>query len=306
MNKKKILITGVTGSLGSSLAAYFIDAGYDVFGSVRKSGSQVLLPMLEQNKRIEIDLNKEEKYHLPEELSAVIHCAASTSEATIDPVLSWRVNVGGTARLLEACRDAKVKRFIFISTMSANPENPSNYAQTKLEAERIVRQAEGIEHVILRPGLIISPNSRGIFHKMKSYVEQLPVIPIIGNNPNLSTVSMDDLCKAVELSVDSKEALDASINVCADESISINDIVRAIASASGRKVRCMTIPYSVALFIAAVSAAVKIPILTKDNVYGLKYARAGDTTSLKRILEFEAQKCEATIARQLKKEGGSK
>ncbi len=293
----RVLITGVNGAIGSFLAAYLLDRGFDVYGSLRRPYAGLTLP-IERNKTIVIDLGEDKPYRLPEELDAVVHCAAATSETTTDPELSRRVNVDGTARLIEASIKAKAKRFIFFSTMSANPRNPSNYARTKLEAESVVRAAKALDHVILRPGLVISSSSRGIFNKMAAYVRVLPLIPIIGNNDKLATISIADLSCAVEASIVTQEAAGLAIDVCADESLSLKRIVRVIAEYNRKKVLCVVIPYWLALFAAQAAAAVKLPILTKDNVYGLKYARAADPALLQDVLGITAEKFETVMAGQ--------
>jgi nucleoside-diphosphate-sugar epimerase len=295
MNKKRILITGVNGSMGNALARYFAGLKYVVYGSIRMQYPNMVLP-IDQDKIILIDLSRDEEYQLPEHVDAVIHCAAATSESSVNTQNSTIVNVDGTYRLIQACKKAGVKQLIYISTMSANPDNPSSYAQTKLGAERVLEEEQNLDHVILRPGLVISSSSRGIFAKMTGFVNKLPLIPIIGNKANLATISMNELCRAVELTIGNAKASRLKIDVCANECLSIKQIVKLIAIQSGRKVICITIPYSLALLIAKISNLLKLSLLSKDNVYGLQYARVADTTFLRTVLGLDAKKFEQSLA----------
>jgi len=81
---------------------------------------------------------------------------------------AWKVNVEGTRNIAEACREVGAK-MIFISTdyvfdgkkeiyTEEDTPNPlSYYPKTKLEAERLVKEA-GINHVIARPSVIYGWN----------------------------------------------------------------------------------------------------------------------------------------------------
>lgn len=304
METKKVFITGVTGAIGGALASYFRERGYEVWGAVRRSADGASLPVAPA-RTVTIDMAGDGGFRLPERLDAVIHCAAATSERAFDSALCRQINVEGTARLAEASVRAGAKRFIYLSTMSANAGNPSDYAQTKLAAETVVLEKAGsaMEAVILRPGLVISTAPRGIFHKMRRFVEKLPVVPVIGTNANLATVSITDLCRSVESAVDAPGASGLRIDVCAAESVSLRTIVNHLAAASGRRVCCVTVPYFAALWLAKLAKALRLPLLTEDNVYGLKYARRADTAPLKQVLGMEADKLERTIALTLGGEG---
>lgn len=77
---------------------------------------------------------------------------------------AWKVNVEGTRNIAEACREIGAK-MIFISTdyifdgkkenyTEEDAPNPLHYyAKTKLEGERVVKEAE-IDYVIARPSVI--------------------------------------------------------------------------------------------------------------------------------------------------------
>ncbi len=295
MSTKRVLITGINGSIGKSLATYLNSNGYEVHGTTRKLSERVQISY-DTGMLIELDLSKDESFSIPDNyFDVIIHCAAATSESTLDSNVSKKVNVLGTEKLIKACIESNIQRFIYISSMSANPDNPSSYAQTKLEAERRIMMYTDIEWVILRPGLVINYNGRGIFNKMLSYIKTMPIIPIIGNNNNLSTISIDDLCKAVFLSCEMPNAIGKVIDVSADESLRLIDFVKAISKKLGKKAIYIYVPYSFALIAASVSNFFNKPIITKDNVYGLKYARKPDATSLQTILGMRANTFKETV-----------
>ena len=89
---------------------------------------------------------------------------AYAAESNTEPLRYYENNVGGTAKLLHACRDFGCKNFYFapatygiparLPLRENDPQNPVNpYGRTKLIVERMLVEAEvahGIKHVTLR------------------------------------------------------------------------------------------------------------------------------------------------------------
>lgn len=150
------LITGVGGFLGRKLAKYLLQSGSNVSG-IAQQASAVDLPRGIQYHQADIR-NFDQLYNqinqLQTENTTVFHLAAQShvGKSRIDPLTTLSVNVMGTAHLLEACRQANVKRIIFPSTMLvyARPvplpiketdavQAGSVYASTKLAAEELLK-----------------------------------------------------------------------------------------------------------------------------------------------------------------------
>ena len=75
--KKKVLITGITGSIGKVIAKTFIDNGYEVFGTGRNSNKiEKIKSELNIENIIKIDfLNTDFKPLLPDDFDILINCA---------------------------------------------------------------------------------------------------------------------------------------------------------------------------------------------------------------------------------------
>ena len=56
----------------------------------------------------------------------------------------------------------------------------------------------GIETIVLRPGLVYGPGSRGLYGRMRGMVERLPVLPLLGGGAApVQPIHVDDLCRAI-------------------------------------------------------------------------------------------------------------
>src|ERR687896_667741 len=98
--------------------------------------------------------------------------AAAKVEDWGDPAEFERLNVGGTANVIAACRAAGVRRLVHVGTEAAltagqalvgvderaplRPDSPFLYSSSKAKAEQLVREAngDGLETVVVRPRFV--------------------------------------------------------------------------------------------------------------------------------------------------------
>lgn len=161
----------------------------------------------------------------------VVHMAAATGKARESELR--RVNVEGTRELVEACRRARVKRFVFMSSIAAAGDRIGDYpyARTKLEAEGIVREA-GVQHTIVRPTIVLG--ERGGNWRMLRKLACLPVIPMLGGGAvRVQPVDVVDVARAVEVILDDRVALDPLIELGGPEVLTFADFLLRIRKACG-------------------------------------------------------------------------
>lgn len=130
---KKTLVTGATGLLGSHLTRFLVDAGAEVVALVRDSVPRSLFYSTESqwqlSSRVTTVRGSVEDFPLIErtineyEIDTVFHLAAQTLVGTANqsPLETFRVNIQGTANILEAVRLNRrhVRRVIIASSDKA-------------------------------------------------------------------------------------------------------------------------------------------------------------------------------------------
>lgn len=167
--KETILVTGGCGYIGSHIAHLLQDSGARIVVVDNLSNSHPFnIPQSAIFVEADVLDTKRMRTILQEhDVACVIHMAAflSVEESMRAPDKYYRNNVEGTANLLQACGDAKVRKFIFSSTAAtyassaeklredsvAEPLSP--YGLGKLKAEQLVRDAcakHAMRGVILR------------------------------------------------------------------------------------------------------------------------------------------------------------
>ncbi|MBV9647204.1 MAG: NAD-dependent epimerase/dehydratase family protein, partial [Candidatus Eremiobacteraeota bacterium] len=145
----RVFLTGGTGFIGAHVASALVSAGYAVRALVRRPSQRV-----EDSETVVGDLERVGDFaHALHGCRYVVHCAALYSFAPRDRTRMRRINVEGTAALLEAARIAGVERAVVTSSAStAGPspdgtpvderslpppdEAPSSYHASKREQER--------------------------------------------------------------------------------------------------------------------------------------------------------------------------
>lgn len=199
----------------------------------------------------------------------VVHCAATTSETKVNYDQSFRVNVEGTRNLLQACHDQGVNRFIMISTQSANEQNPSTYARTKLAADVAVKDSK-LSYTILKPSTIYGPGSKGLFAKMLRLLDTLPVIPILGPGSRLiRPIHVFDLCEAILDCEDCSQTLGKTYDLGGRDLVTYEDFIRSILDARHKKKPFIYLSLPICRVLAAAFSFLKNPPFTRDNVLGL-------------------------------------
>lgn len=132
---------------------------------------------------------------------AVIHVAGLTNAP--DPAAFEAANVTGTETLIAAARAAKVKRFIFVSSLSARQPELSRYGASKAQAEALV-EASGLDWTIVRPPGIYGPRDVDYFEMFRSAKWGFVPLPPRGAS---SIIHVDDLARLLLDLVDAPPAL---------------------------------------------------------------------------------------------------
>ncbi len=166
MSKKKILVTGGTGYIGSHTAVELLDKGFDVciIDNLSNSHAEVLgsIEQITGKKPFfaQIDLNNKaavNEFLRVQQPDAIIHFAAykAVGESVEKPLAYYRNNLVSLINLMELCDEHKIKHFVFSSSCSVygQPDKlpidefaevkpaQSPYANTKKIGEDILRDS---------------------------------------------------------------------------------------------------------------------------------------------------------------------
>jgi NADH dehydrogenase len=113
-----------------------------------------------------------------------------------------RVIAVGTRNLVEAAREAGVRRLVHMSALGTGPATAKTvpYFRAKWEAERAVHES-AIPHVTLRPSFVFGVDG-GALPRFLRIARLAPVTPVIGaGTQRFQPIWIDDVVRAVSLAV---------------------------------------------------------------------------------------------------------
>ena len=113
-SKKRILITGVAGFIGSNLAARLLKEGYEVIG-IDNLSYGLRENVTDGVKFYCLDIRSKDIYPLFKNIDVVFHLAAKNciADCQADPVETAEINVFGTVNVFEASRRAGVRKVVY-------------------------------------------------------------------------------------------------------------------------------------------------------------------------------------------------
>ena len=257
----RCLVTGVAGFIGSHLAERLVADGHEVVG-VDCFVPYYPRPIKERNLAAlgasnsftfhELDLRTDSLTVALDGVDTVFHEAAMAGLAAswVDFDLYMTCNMQGTQRLLDACRDRKLRSFVNISTSSVYGENAlgdeqtlpapiSPYGATKLAAERLAlayHKVFGIPSVVLRYFSVYGPRQRpdmgyNIFIDRILKGEQIAVFG--DGEQTRGNTFISDCVNATLLGAERGEPGEV-YNIGGGEARSVNWVIETIADLAGK------------------------------------------------------------------------
>ncbi|WP_333655807.1 UDP-glucose 4-epimerase family protein [Dissulfurispira sp.] len=260
----RILITGANGFVGRALCERLIADGWQVRGAVRSLESTVSLPDDVEPVIIGPIGPDTNWIDALKGIDAIVHLAARVhvmGKTVSEPLAAFhQVNTQGTEHLARMVAGARVKRFVYISSIKVNGENTDTpcteqdkpspdgpYAISKLEAEQALRKIASdteLEIVIIRPPLVYGPGARGNFDRLVRLVKSGAPLPLGSIKNQRSFIYIGNLVDAIVKCIDHPNAANQTFLVSDGQDVSTPDLIRMIAEAMGKRARLFPCPVS--------------------------------------------------------------
>ncbi|MFH1276154.1 MAG: NAD-dependent epimerase/dehydratase family protein [Candidatus Woesearchaeota archaeon] len=245
----KILLTGGTGFLGGDFLE--IEAKkHEIFSSYRNHVGKEF----EKVKWIKLNLIYEDDFEKAYDqlrdvgIEAVVHIGgASPNRAYIDG--GYDATIKGTKNLLNLAKKLSVQKFVFISSICVEFSQKGPYAESKIIAEKMVKDSE-LNYSILRPGAIIGKNSTDLC-RVSKILSKVKYFPIVGKGDAIERpIYSNDLVKIIDFCITNHETDFNTYPTVGPVAISRKDFFKLIASVNKNKVVFLPIPS----FLAKISA----------------------------------------------------
>jgi NADH dehydrogenase len=248
------------------------DAGHEVRVLERKPGSWAEAGVRCQS-AVQGDMTDPESLRLAvEDREVVVHLVAIRQGK---PEQFQQVMVEGTRSLLDAAKEAGVRRFVLMGALGVTEETKDlvPYYGAKWTMERDL-EASGLERVIFRPSFIFGREG-GILTTFRKLAKLAPVTPIIGaGTQRIQPIWRDDVAAYFAAAVDKPEAANRIFELGGPDAVTWNEFWERLKRALGARRPSVHMPMGFMRLNALVTERLPGDIpLTRDL---LKMLEAGD------------------------------
>lgn len=304
--RKKALITGASGFIGSHLAAALKANGWHVAAMVRPPTETARLEPLDIQ-FIHADYSDEDSLITAVEgMDYVFHLGAALNAPNWETFNN--ANALATERLLSACavNNPGLKKFVYVSSIAASGPSPrgkkktendpctpvSLYGRSKLAGEECVhRYRSTFPVVIVRPPNVLGPRQKELTTVIALIKKR--ILPLLGNGDKQTSICfVDDLVRALILAADKDLANGRTYFVTDNREYSWQEIVCFIAREVGVAPFVLKIHFPLLCTIAALSEWIskltgKTPLLNRQAIVSVrKYYWLFDSKRIEEDLGF--------------------
>jgi len=260
---KRVLVTGGAGFIGSHVVDRLVDDGcwVRVVDNLSTGKLENISDHLESGKVDFVEGDIRDALVAGKSVvavDAVVHLAAviSVPFSVENPRFTFDVNVKGTMNLLRACAEAKVGKFVFISSCAVygepkflpvteeHPTNPiSPYAESKLAAEKFClgfHEKQLLRSVVLRLFNVYGPRQgmndySGVITRDIDRISRKEPLVIYGDGlQTRDFVNVNDVAAGVLAAVKLDDASGQVFNIGSGKPTSINELSKTLLDLSGQ------------------------------------------------------------------------
>ena len=262
MTNQLITVFGGSGFLGRYVVRALLTSGARVRIAARDPRNALYLKTqgsLGQTQFVAADVRK------PESVARAL--ASSDGVVNLVGILKGdfdAFHVAGARNVAEAATAAGVKALVQVSAIGADPASPSAYGKSKGDGEAAVH-ASFPRATILRPSIVFGREDQFV-NRFADLIRMLPVVPVIRGAAKFQPVYVGDVAKAVVAALGDPGVHGGKIyELGGPEVISMGELNRWIASATGRRRLFVDLPDAVAGTMASAVGWMPGAPMTKDQ-----------------------------------------
>ncbi len=212
---------------------------------------------------------------------AVINLVGILNESGRDGAGFRRVHVDLVQKLIDACRNAGVRRLLHVSALNAG-KGKSHYLISKGQGEELIRQAEDLDSTIVQPSVIFGDGD-AFFNRFATLLKLTPVFPLACADAKMQPVWVEDVTRAMTAALVDPETVGQALVMVGPDEFSLQELVQMTACLSGLKRRVIGLPDALARLQGRVLDFVPGKPFSSDNYLSLQTDNTSEENSLWRF-----------------------
>jgi len=264
-----ILITGIHGFVGSNLAEALKD-NHTIYGL------DIVFP---EKNGIEKTFSWNELNKIPK-TNTIIHLAGKAHDTKDESLVQsyFDINTELTKKIFDYFLQSDAETFIFFSSVKAaadvvegnfltedvEPKPVGAYGESKIKAEEYIQSKDwsGKKVYILRPAMIYGVGNKGNLNLLYNVVKKGIPYPLGAFENSRSFCSINNISYVAAQLIQKQDIPSGIYHIADDEALSTNELIGLICESVGKKPRIWHIPKKMINTMAAVGAALRLPLNT--------------------------------------------
>lgn len=288
----KIMVLGAGGFIGAAIVAELLAHGHGVTAVVRP-GSSASLPL--EVSLLPIDLAHATDVAVWQEALAGTEVVVNAAGVLRGPDMA-AIHIDMPRALIAGAEAAGVRRMILISAISARPDVPTDYAETKLAGEALVRQS-GLEWTVLRPSLVYGAGSYGGTSLLRGLAALPGLVPLAGTgNQVFAPIHLSDLARAVRQCCELPSLAGRELEPCGPDLLTLRDLLTHYRRWLGLgEPRFLMVPIPVMRLLGRMGDLTGNGPVSTNSLVQLLAGNAGDGIAFARTIGFAPRSLTAAL-----------
>lgn len=271
-----ILITGGNSKIGNHLLPHLKKSGHVCFILSRNKNN------FNKYTRFGDLLDQDSLIKLLDNIDAIIHLAAVThTNQTSDYFLT---NTEGTKNIISAAEQAKIKKFIFISTNTASQKGGA-YAHSKYQAEELLKKSS-LNWLILKLSEVYGAGQNEAINLLHQQIKKNKIVFYPGiKKIYLQPVLIDDVCNAITFALNSNHS-NKTYLLAGPEIISYRETLLKIAKYYHKNIITIPLPIFIIRLVVFLLTPFNLSPIKKDQLNRLLVNKPRDISDAVKDLNF--------------------
>jgi uncharacterized protein YbjT (DUF2867 family) len=222
-------------------------------------------------------------------IDTVVHAAFITADRKPSAGNEYEeTNVHGTANLIQAAKEAGVRRIIEISGLGTRPDKPGTYMQGRYLAEKMLKES-GLAWTIIQPSVLFGKDAPFI-KGLADLIRSAPVVPLIGGGKTMfQPIYVEDVVTVIVKTLeDAPGTSGKTYTIGGPEYCSFTQVIELLTHAMHKtRLKIYAPTPLVGIGAAVMEAVLSKPPLTKAAMTLFSFNNTTDLNSVERDFSFK-------------------